>query len=88
MNQDYLTNREHALKLEYIISEFELRRSMYIQQNPNKDTKQMDEKLKYLYDIQGYHFELLEFAENIKKENQRLNLENERLLAIYNHSKL
>lgn len=88
MNIDYLVSKEYALKLEFIISEFELRRGVYVQQNPNTDTKQMDDKLKVLYDIQGYHFELFELSEKLKKENQRLNLENEKMLSIYNHSKL
>lgn len=88
MNKDYLCNREYALKLEYIISELELRRNLYVQQNPNKDTKQMDYKIKVLYDIQGYHFELFEHLEALKKENQRLTIENQKHLAIYNHSKL
>ncbi len=68
--KDFVVNRELAKKLEYIVSEFELRRNVYIMQNPTADTKSMDEKLKMLYDIQAYHFEVFELMEQLKKEIQ------------------
>lgn len=88
MNLDYQINRKYIYSLEYVKSEMELKLHQFKIANPTLDTLEAENKINALSDVQVYLHEVFELSEKLKKENQRLNLENEKLLAIYNHSKL
>lgn len=88
MNLDYQINRKYIYSLEYVKSEMELKLHQFKISNPTLDTLEAENKINALSDVQVYLNEVFELSEKLKKENQRLNIENEKLLAIYNHSKL
>ena len=87
-NLDFQVNRQYIYDLEYVKSEMEIKTIRYNQSNPNADVSEAENKISKLANVQTYILEFYELCEKLKKENQRLNIENEKLLAIYNHSKL
>lgn len=87
-NLDFQVNRQYIYDLEYVKSEMEIKTIRYKQSNSNADVSEAEIKISKLANIQTYLLEFYELCEKLKKENQRLNIENEKLLAIYNHSKL
>lgn len=87
-NLDFQVNRQYIYDIEYVKSEMEIKTIRYKQSNPNSDVSEAEIKISKLANVQTYLLEFYELCEKLKKENQRLNLENEKLLAIYNHSKL
>ena len=87
-NLDFQVNRQYIYDLEYVKSEMEIKTIRYKQSNSNADVSEAEIKISKLANIQTYLLEFYELCEKLKKENKRLNIENEKLLAIYNHSKL